>query len=106
MASYQVDVSQRARAEVRRLPGNVRQRVIRQLRALEQDPRPIQSRALDAAKAGADLDDGEELRRIRLGSWRIVYFLEERPRRITILAVRQRPPYQYDDLGELLVRDP
>ena len=52
MASYQVEVTQQVRKEIRRLPGNVRQRVIRTLRALEQEPRPHSSRPLDTAKAG------------------------------------------------------
>jgi mRNA interferase RelE/StbE len=45
---------------------------------------------------------GMELRRIRTASWRIVYVVEEADERITVLAVRKRPPYQYDDLDELL----
>jgi mRNA-degrading endonuclease RelE of RelBE toxin-antitoxin system len=102
MASYQVDVTQRARREIRRLPGNVRQQVIRELRALEQDPRPNASLGLDAAKLGITLEAGAELRRIRMGSWRIVYFVEDVSRHVFVLAVRQRPPYQYDDLSELI----
>ena len=101
MASYQVEVTGQARAEVRRLPGHVRQRVIRKLRSLEEEPRPSDSQALDSAKAGVDLAPGTELRRIRLTTWRIVYLVEDDARLVVVLAIRQRPPYQYNDLEEL-----
>jgi hypothetical protein len=72
MASYRVDVSGDARIEIRRSPGNIRQRIIRGLRLLEAEPRPAGSRPLDPERAGVDLAPGAELRRIRLESWRIV----------------------------------
>ena len=102
MASYQVEVSRQARREIRQLPGNMRQRVIRALRALEQDPRPYSSRSLDAAKAGIELEPDTKLLRIRMASWRIIYLVEEEWALVSVLAVRKRPPYQYDDLGELV----
>jgi hypothetical protein len=52
----------------------------RKLRALEQEPRPSDSRPLDAAKAGADLGPGAELRRVRLTDWRIVLRLSVQSR--------------------------
>lgn len=103
MASYRVEISERVRKEIRLLlPGNVRQQALRALRALEQDPRPHTSRPLDAVKAGIVLEAGTELRRIRLASWRIVYLIEEEWRLVSVLAIRKRPPYQYDDLDELV----
>jgi mRNA-degrading endonuclease RelE of RelBE toxin-antitoxin system len=102
MASYRVEVTKEIRSEVRSLPGNVRQRVMRVLRALEREPRPPGSRPLDPVKAGVDLEQGVELCRIRMASWRIVYLVEEERRLVSVLAIRQRPPYQYDDLGELV----
>ena len=50
MAFYQVEVTGQVRKEIRRLPGNVRQRVIRLLRSLEQVPHPHNSKLLDTAK--------------------------------------------------------
>jgi mRNA interferase RelE/StbE len=102
MVSYQVEVTTQARKEIRQLPGNMRQRVIRALRALEQEPRPHNSRPLDAGKAGIELASGVELLRIRMASWRIIYLVEEEWTLVSVLAVRKRPPYQYDDLGELV----
>jgi mRNA-degrading endonuclease RelE of RelBE toxin-antitoxin system len=102
MASYRVDVADRARREIRRLPGNMRQRVIRSLRLLQDEARPADSQILDTEKVGTNLAAASELRRLRLDDWRIVYLVEETSQRITILAVRRRPPYQYEDLTELL----
>ena len=102
MASYQVEVTSQVRKEIRRLPGNIRQRVIRTLRALRQEPRPHNSQPLDTAKAGIELEPGVELCRIRISSWRVVYLVEEEWKLISVLAVRKRPPYQYDDLDKLV----
>ena len=102
MASYRVEVTSEVRSEIRRLPGNVRQRVMRSLRALEQEPRPPDSRPLDAVKAGIELEQGVELHRIRMASWRIVYLVEEEWQLVSVLAIRKRPPYQYGDLEELV----
>jgi mRNA interferase RelE/StbE len=102
MASYQVEVTHQAQREIRQLPGNMRQRVIRALRSLEQNPRPYNSRPLDAAKAGIALESGTALLRIRMASWRIIYLVEEEWALVSVLAIRKRPPYQYDDLDELV----
>ncbi len=66
MASYRVEVTGNARAEIRRLPGNMRQRVIRSLHELETQPRPSSSRALDTDRAGLTHQGDVELRRLRL----------------------------------------
>lgn len=42
-----------------------------------------------------------ELRRIRIDRWRVVYVIEANLSLVTVLAVRKRPPYQYEDLEEL-----
>lgn len=102
MASYRVEVTSQVRGEVRRLPGNMRQRMIRTLQALKQEPRPHNSQPLDTVKAGIELEPGVELRRIRMGSWRVVYLIEEEWKLISVLAIRKRPQYQYDDLDELI----
>ena len=102
MDSYRVEVDNRARAEIRALPGHMRQRVIRLIRDLETEPNPPSSRQLDVGKVGLVLDPGMTLRRIRIGAWRIIYLVEEEWRVITVLAVRKRPPYQYADLDALL----
>ena len=43
-----------------------------------------------------------EARRLRLDRWRVIYVVDEEWAEIGVLAVRKRPPYEYDDLSELL----
>jgi hypothetical protein len=69
MASYRIEVAEEAKREIRRLPGNMRQRVIRVLRALQQEPRPRESQALDSTAEPIDLPPSTELCRIRLAFW-------------------------------------
>ena len=103
MDSCQVHISEAAQKEIRQLPGNYRQRIMRTLRALEQVPRPSDSIAMDLTDMSLTLPQSMELRRIRMGEWRVVYLLEDDLRLVTVLAVRKRPPYQYDDLAALIV---
>lgn len=93
---YQLDISPAAQAEIKRLPGNVRQRILRALKDFAINPRPSQSEALDFVLSQA------EPRRLRLDHWRIVYaVVESEINLVAVVAVRRRPPYQYNDLPEL-----
>ena len=86
--------------EIADLPGNVRQRVRRAVSDLPTNPRPEQSKTLDVPD---DVREPHlEARRLRLGQWRILYVIDEALAQINILGVRRRPPYNYDDLEELL----
>ena len=96
MSDYTVYVLPDAWQELKQLPGSVRQRVKREVDELAKEPRPSQSKQLDAPGFGA------ELRRLRLDRWRIVYAVSEADRAVDVLAVRKRPPYDYGDLAELL----
>ncbi len=102
MASYRVEATAEAHREIRRLPGTVRQRIWQLLRDLEREPRPSHSRALDVEALQVRLPAGDELRRSRLESWRILYLVEEAEQLVTVVAIRKRPPYHYEDLNELL----
>ena len=102
MASYRVEVTRDVHKEVRDLPGHVRQRVVRAMQTLRQEPRPGNSKLLDAANIGMQLEPNTELRRIRIESWRLIYFIEEESKLVSILAIRKRPPYHYEDLEQLL----
>lgn len=86
--------------EIAALPGNMRQRIRRVVRDLPQAPRPAHSRALDIPKDLALA--GIEARRLRMEHWRMIYVIDQDLDLITVLAVRRRPPYNYDDLQELL----
>lgn len=87
-------ISREARVELGKLPGHIRRQMIVAIDALEKNPRPSGSRPLALER------EPREVRRLRLGKWRIIYLVvDEQP---LILAVRQRPPYDYDDLEALL----
>ncbi len=83
-----------AQTDLKRLPGNIRRRMIVEIDNLEKDPRPRRSKQL--------IIKGEkrEIRRLRLDKWRVIYLvMEEQP---VILAIRKRPPYNYEDLKDLV----
>lgn len=87
--------------EIATLPGNMRQRIRRAVRELKDEPRPTMSRGMTVPP---DLQTTVELRRLRVEHWRIVYVIDREIDLITVLAVRRRPPYNYDDLRVLLGR--
>lgn len=82
------------------LPGQVRQRVKREIGALANEPRPHNSRALDVT--GLDVPSGVEFRRVRVEQWRIVYALNPAEGWVWVLSIQRRPPYDYEDLSELV----
>jgi mRNA interferase RelE/StbE len=84
------------------LPGNVRQRVKRTIDALAHNPRPAESKEL--AVEGLDVPSSIELRRIRLDALRLVYAVSSVESWVWVLAVRKRPPYDYEDLPGLIER--
>ena len=96
MTRYDVYVTPFALASMRELPGHTRQRVRREVQALADTPRPSHSRQLDFPASEW------ELRRLRLDRWRVIYAIIDKDRRIGVLAVRKRPPYDYGDLGQLI----
>lgn len=53
---------------------------------------------------GLDLPAGIEVRRFRLDPWRLVYAIHDTDTWVWLLALRRRPPYDYDDLAELVDR--
>jgi len=96
LSAYRVYAIPPAWREIRSLPGHVRQRVRRAVDALADDPRPAQSKRLEARGVG------QEARRIRLGDWRILYAIVEGDKLVGVVGVRKRPPYDYGDLAALL----
>ena len=97
MPRYSVYIRPDAYKEIDRLPGHVRQRVRRAVLSLRDAPRPSQGKCMDY-----DLGPQQELWRLRLDAWRVVYLIDQEWDQVYILAVRKRPPYQYEDLTELL----
>jgi len=96
VSRYKVYTTPRALKEAQDLPGHMRQRVKRAIRALADNPRPSGSKDLDVT----DLE--QEIRRLKLEKWRVIYAITEADNAIDVLAVRKRPPYDYGDLETLL----
>jgi len=86
--------------ELKQLPGASRAKVRRAINALPKNFRPAKSIQLTfpAEVTRSDI----EPRRLSLGKWRVIYVIDEPWQTIGVLAIRKRPPYDYDDLAELL----
>ncbi len=68
--------------------------MIEAIDGLLKELRPNNSKRLDLE------DETREVRRIRLGKWRIIYLIiDDTP---VIIGVRIRPPYNYKDIENLL----
>ena len=97
MSHYRIYVLARAWAEIKSLPGHMRQRVKREVGALADNPRPAHSTPMTVPE-----EVEGEVRRLRLDRWRVVYAISENERVIDVLPVRKRPPYDYGDVARLL----
>lgn len=84
------------------LPGKVRQRIKKQIDDFANQPRPAVSQPLDTE--GLGLPDQVEIRRARLENWRIIYAINDSEKWVWVLAIRERPPYDYEDLAEFAAR--
>jgi mRNA-degrading endonuclease RelE of RelBE toxin-antitoxin system len=104
MACYSVILPPEVRLEIRNLPGNLRPRVIQVLEELKSNPIPAKTKKLETMALDQAMPPGFSLYRTRLDNWRIIYVVEEEFTLITILAIRKRPPYQYEDFQTLVDR--
>ena len=97
--SYTLWLEKEVHSGRKRLPGKVRQRVKRALDTLASDPRPANSQPLDMTDL--DIPAMVEIRRLRMEKWRVIYAVNDTEEWVWVLAIRQRPPYDYEDLYEL-----
>jgi mRNA interferase RelE/StbE len=81
MASYKVILKPSVEKDLRSLPPSVLTRVFKRIEALEDDARPRGSLKL----AGA-----EQLYRIRIGDYRIVYTVDQGSAQVVVYHVRHR----------------
>ena len=81
MASYRIEVSATAERQIRKLPRADQVRVVRSIRALGADPRPAGCRRL----SGHD-----DVFRVRIGRYRVLYSIEDRRLIIIVLKVGDR----------------
>lgn len=88
--SYRVEISPEAQKELKALSGNVRAQALKLLRSLRENPR------LPRAK---ELRDKPSIYRIWLArKWRIVYKIDEDPKRVLVLRVRRKEQIDYESL--------
>lgn len=80
------------------MPGVIRQRIKQVIEELKIYPRPSNSKIMNIS-----LKTNWEAHRIRINEWRIIYVINEQWQEIGILAIRKRPPYDYQDLTDLFV---
>ena len=81
MATYRIEVSATAERQIRKLPRADQLRVVRVIRALSMDPYPPGCRKL----SGHD-----DVFRVRIGRYRVLYSIEHRRLIIIILKVADR----------------
>jgi mRNA interferase RelE/StbE len=81
MASYKVILKPSIEKDLRSLPREVAKRVFRRIEMLKDDPLPRQSLKLSGA---------EQLYRIRMGEYRIVFGVDKEHLQVTIHHVRHR----------------
>lgn len=78
---YQIRAAESVRKDLRRLPARDRQAVREGVADLSDDPRP---------RGAVKLVGSANAYRIRIGSYRVIYDVDDRARTITILRVRHR----------------
>jgi mRNA interferase RelE/StbE len=81
MARYEIEISQTAEKQLKKLPRRDQRRVVAAILALGEDPLPRGSRKL----SGYD-----DVFRIRAGRYRIIYSLARRKLLVIILKIGQR----------------
>jgi len=87
----------------KRLPGRVRQRIGRAIDQLAWQPQPSTSEALRLLEEiQVEGSFPWDVRRLRVEDYRVVYAVSEKWQEIVVLTVERRPPYDYQDLVDLL----
>ena len=102
LSLYELFVEPEVHEARTRLPGHIRQRVKRAIDDLARAPRPAGSSDFDVA--GLDVPAGVELRRLRMDVWRILYAVSDGEGWVWVLAIHRRPPYDYEDLADIVAR--
>ena len=78
---YEVYIERAAENDLKRLPTATFHRIIPQIRALAENPRPSGCRKITGSK-----NDW----RIRVGDYRVLYVIDEKTRAVRIMRVRHR----------------
>ncbi|MGK7958552.1 MAG: type II toxin-antitoxin system RelE/ParE family toxin [Crocosphaera sp.] len=78
---YEVLLEKQAERDLRKLPADIFKRIIPVIRKLADNPRPSGCRKLKNA---------EQDYRVRVGTYRIIYEIDDRNREIKVMRVRHR----------------
>ena len=81
MVPYDVTFARSARKELQALSRALQGRVFRRIEALASNPRPAGCRKLEGA---------DDLWRIRIGDYRVIYSIDDARRNVDVSAVRHR----------------
>jgi mRNA interferase RelE/StbE len=81
MEAYQIKFKSSAAKEFRKLSSNIQQRIKTPINALKTDPRPT---------GAIKLKGSDDLYRIRVGDYRVVYSIDDAIKIILITRVRHR----------------
>ncbi len=78
--AYHVILKRSTEKELDALQANIRERIIKRLLVLEDNPRP----------SGIKKLQGQESYRLRVGDFRVLYTVDDKAKRVVILAVGHR----------------
>ena len=80
MASYKLQIKPSAAKELEGLPPKERRRIVSRIRKLAMDPRP----------SGSEKLSGHQLYRVRQGSYRILYAIEDAQLSLVVIKIGHR----------------
>ena len=80
MAKYKIEIKKSTQKEIYKLPDQDLKRILIKIEALADNPRPLDSQKLS----------GEEKYRVRVGNYRILYFIEDQLLVIIVIKVAHR----------------
>lgn len=80
MGSYKLLIKPSAVKEIEAIPKKDRQRIVKRIQGLSENPRP----------PGCEKLSGEEKHRVRQGWYRIVYSIEDQAREVLVIKVGHR----------------
>jgi mRNA interferase RelE/StbE len=78
---YNVLLESRAERDLKKLPREIRARILPRILDLKQNPRPVGIKKLSRQ---------EEYYRLRVGDWRVVYEIDDRQKKVNIFRIRHR----------------
>jgi mRNA interferase RelE/StbE len=79
--SYEVEIAPAAKRQIKKLPYDIQQKVVAKLEELAFEPRP------DGVKK---LEGSDNLYRVRLGKYRIIYEIQDGLLLVTVVKVKHR----------------